>query len=268
LSSVVVAVPVYRQRPTPEEILSLRHLRRYLDAHPIRLFAPEGLDVSAYSFPVIRFPRSYFISADAYSGLLLSPDFYRIFERYDYLLIYQLDCLVFSSGLDAWCERGFDYLGAPWLRRVDKPEEGFSRVGNGGLSLRRVASHLEVLTTDRRPRFNHYLQAARNPRLPDLQPLSRLSRRIKELQVLRQARRGSRWYTRHYSLNEDRFWSDRARLFVPSFRVASPSEALPFSFEQAPEFCFELNGNQLPFGCHGWARYGREFWRPHLATGS
>jgi hypothetical protein len=39
---------------------------------------------------------------------------------------------------------------------------------------------------------------------------------------------------------------------------------LRFAFEAAPRQCLEMNQGRLPFGCHAWGRYDREFWTPHL----
>ncbi len=99
--------------------------------------------------------------------------------------------------------------------------------------------------------------------MPDLAPY----RLIKRLRVLKEARRGIGWYAGRYSLNEDRFWSDRARLFDPGFRIAPVATALSFAFERAPRHCYAANGGRLPFGCHAWPRWDRAFWEPHLLAG-
>jgi hypothetical protein len=73
-----------------------------------------------------------------------------------------------------------------------------------------------------------------------------------------------KWFLRHYDGNEDLFWGRQAVHFDSSFRVPTTGQALRFSFETDPAFCFERNARQLPFGCHGWARYDRKFWEPYL----
>ena len=45
-------------------------------------------------------------------------------------------------------------------------------------------------------------------------------------------------------------------------RIASPEVALRFAFDLNPEDCFRLNDNKLPFGCHGWHKFGSQFWQP------
>jgi hypothetical protein len=57
------------------------------------------------------------------------------------------------------------------------------------------------------------------------------------------------------------FWS----LFVAPrcefFTIPTASEAVSFAFEAHPEYLFELNHQELPFGCHAWERYNPEFWK-------
>ena len=166
-SRVAIAVPVYRGSLSDDEQVSIRHLQYFLGDFTTYAFLPEGLDNPLRGFAEIRLPGRFFRSVETYSRLLLSEDFYRRFESHEFLLIYQLDCLVFSNRLNDWCDRGFDYLGAPWLADPERPARGFSRVGNGGLSLRRVSSCLEVLTARRRPSRSLLLELL-TTRVPDL----------------------------------------------------------------------------------------------------
>jgi hypothetical protein len=55
-----------------------------------------------------------------------------------------------------------------------------------------------------------------------------------------------------------------AAKYYPDFNVASVEEGLRFAFEVAPKECFELNNLTLPFGCHAWPKYDRDFWKPYL----
>ena len=69
-----------------------------------------------------------------------------------------------------------------------------------------------------------------------------------------------------YIYNEDHFWANRATHYFPKFRVAPLEIAIKFAFECVPRYCYQLNGKQLPFGCHAWNRYDREFWEPFLMS--
>ena len=258
IPSVAVVTPVYRAALEPEEVVSMRHLEAVLGSYDRFLITPRSLEFERPGFQVRAFEDDDFESVHSYSKLLLTPRFYEAFASYEYILIYQLDCLVFSDQLADWCGAGFDYLGAPWLADPTQPERGFSRVGNGGLSLRRVQACLSVLRGggEERSAWSTLLRS----RLPDRPSFDWLGR----LRVLREARRGVTWYRTHYSLNEDHFWADRAQLFDPSFVVAPVSHGLRFSFECAPRYCLRKTDGVLPFGCHAWAKWDREFWEPYL----
>lgn len=258
--TVAVVVPFFRCALTADEERSLAHLEAHLGRYERFFLAPEHLRPERPGFGVVTFSDRYFKSPATYSRLLVSPDFYQAFVRYDFILIYQLDCLVFRDELVDWCRAGYDYVGAPWLVEPETPAKGFSRAGNGGLSLRRVKGCLRVLGSSRVPGWRDVLRAP----LPDLARRFSPSALRRRLRVLREARRGAAWYAAHYSLNEDHFWSDRAHLFWPGFEVAPVEVALSFAFERAPRYCFERGGGRLPFGCHAWARWDRAFWEPYL----
>ncbi len=104
---------------------------------------------------------------------------------------------------------------------------GWWRVGNGGLSLRRVASHLDVVT--------------------------RLSDVVDDFLK----------HPRNHLYNEDVFFSTEVNLHGLNFRYPKWEEALKFAFDKYPALCFKLNGNELPMGCHSWYKKRmRRFWFP------
>src|SRR5215469_1121852 len=144
---VAVVVPVVRLPLSVDEEISLRHLRRHLGRFDRYVIGLQKMPAELSDFQLKPFPPSYFTGRYAYNRLLLKKEFYRSFAHHEYILIYQLDCLVFTSNLEEWCRKGWDYVGAPWLKNLDDPAQGFLGVGNGGLSLRRVASALTVLTS-------------------------------------------------------------------------------------------------------------------------
>lgn len=259
-SEVAIIIPVYQEALSKEQNFSITHLEHYLGGYPWYILAPETLAVPWSNHRVIRFPDFYFRDRNAYSKLLLCLQFYRLLELHDFVLIYQLDCLVFSDELTSWCKKGYDYIGAPLFKDKHRPQRGFSRVGNGGFSLRRVDAFLKVLTSSRVPSWKEVVTTP----LPDLYKFSLPYRWLKKLRVFREARRGVQWYTKHYSLNEDLFWSDRAKLFYPEFKIAPIEVALRFAFEAHPRYCYKQNGYRLPFGCHAWAKWDRAFWEPFL----
>jgi hypothetical protein len=269
---VAVVVPLYRDRLTPSEELSLRSLRRHLSQHPLILVVPEGSAASLPGFTTQTFPERYFRARHKYSQLLVSTAFYQQFQRYEYLLIYQLDCLVFGDELEAWCARGFDYVGAPWVRAAQGGYE-FAGVGNGGFSLRRVAACLSALQQRDRDRtfwsqkreiVGRYLQrfaayVKRGVQILRARDLDRLVTRSRT--ALEEAKRHA---VPDY-LNEDLFWASVPERFPP-FVIPDAQTAVAFAFEVAPRFCYEQNDRRLPFGCHQWEVYDPDFWQPHLTS--
>ncbi len=264
-----VVIPVYRTDLTPDESLSLESIRKHLSVHEIRFVCPESFPIETIargteSFE--RFPDHYFSGLNGYNSLLKSAAFYERFASHDYILICQLDCLVLRDELELWMSKGFAYIGAPWFpwhRSKRQSGDELWRSGNGGFSLRNVKSHLKILQT-LVPKGSIY-------------PLDRPAK-LKTKNAARE--RGSYkirkfWYRvlhpfadketveeslQRFHFYEDSFWSIEAPKFDRSFRVPTAQEALPFAFEVDPRWCYEKNNRRLPFGCHAWARYDKEFW--------
>jgi hypothetical protein len=265
---VAVVVPGYqRAQFTSDEEISFRHLEHFLGRYDKFLVVPQSLAIERPGFHIQRFADSYFGSALANNRLMLSSSFYQTFRNYDYILIYHLDALVFSDHLLEWCAAGWDYIGAPWLQSADSPWVGTSRVGNGGLSLRRVGSFLRVLSSDKYwidP--EHYWQRISLGQPWYTSGVRRLKKWLKYIHRFNSVKREVELWPLHQdgTKNEDHFWSDRAEYYDPQFKVAPFEVGLRFAFEVAPRYCFQINQHSLPFGCHAWPRYDRSFWEPYL----
>ncbi len=265
---VAVVVPLCN-RPglTQSEQISLQHLRHFLGKYDKFMLAPTGLEVARPDFHIKRFPDRFFGSPLANTRLMLSPEFYEAFDEYRYLLVYQLDALVFCDQLLEWCETNLDYIGAPWIHCPDSPWVRVPRVGNGGFSLRKVESFRRVLHSDR-----YQIEPARywtefcRSRSTVGQVANLPRKYLKRLRMFNSATwEASRWHLQSDGTrNEDHFWSDRATSYDPEFTIASVATGLRFAFECGPRLCFEMNNRQLPFGCHAWERYDRAFWEPYL----
>ena len=246
-ASVAVLVPVFRERLGEDEQLSLRHLGTHLGAYDAYSFQPASLELELPGLTPVRMGDRHFRTHRDYSRLLLGDELYRRFERYEFVLVHQLDCLVLSDELARWCSEEWDYVGAPWVREAPDGRLYFAGVGNGGLSLRRVESLLRVLDARRR---SGALVVARHA--------AEVVRR-----VFREPRR-ARQLVRDRYVYEDKFWSNEAPRLVPGFRIPPAEVAVGFAFEREPRFCLAANGGRLPFGCHKWRAHNPEFWEPHL----
>lgn len=258
----VVVIPVYKKEPEETEIRSLRQALTILGAHDVRLAGPAGLDLSAYEAVYKSFGRpvetetfdpSYFRNVAGYNKLMLSRCFYERFAAWDYLLIYQLDAWVFKDELDAWCAKGYDYIGAPWMKLDGKLDENNS--GNGGFSLRKTAAFIELF--DHKGLIFGYkgLVARHRYRGP-------LRRRLYILLGLAGWRNRLSDFEGKSKGNEDLFFAALKHKKGKPFRIPSTREAMYFSFEESPAMLYELTGHTLPFGCHAWEKWEYEtFWK-------
>jgi hypothetical protein len=267
---VAIMVPV----PTPElsadDHVSMRHLRKHLDHHDKFLLVPKGSGIRMDGFKVMELDRRHFGSAANHNRMLYRTDFWEKFADYEYVLMYHLDALVFSDQLLDWCDKGLDYIGSPFLICNDAPWVRVERCGNGGFALYRVPSVLKVL-------WNRYLAEPSKYyedhcwRLIEFQ--SRMLKPVRAAApswIKNRAATGLRDQLRkmdHIEVNErgnDLFWSDKAKNYLPGFKVGTLEQGLAFSFEMEPRHCLERTGGKLPFGCHAFARYDRAFWEPYL----
>ena len=157
----VTTVPVYKTVPSQNEAFSLMQLR-LLDVQNVTLACPEELDISYYlnlwpELKVQRYASEHFVRVQSYNDLVISPVFYKSFaQKYEYLLVYQLDAFLLSNQVLEFCNLGYDYYGAPWITGFPKYHFLFNRwpfrlnskhfhVGNGGFSLRKIASTIDLL---------------------------------------------------------------------------------------------------------------------------
>lgn len=97
-----------------------------------------------YDFSILRCNDKYFESQRGYSNLCEEYHFYQMFNDYEYMLIYQTDAWIFEDKIEYFCNKGYDYIGAPhWVYQKTGIFKG-PIVGNGGLSLRKIDKFVEI----------------------------------------------------------------------------------------------------------------------------
>jgi hypothetical protein len=279
-ASVVILIISHKESLTDTELLSLKQCYKILGSYPIKIIAPEGNSVEFYNQHLPN-PEFEFVEPDKlsdyqkFNNFKISLELYKKFSNYEYILFYEPDAYVFRDELSYWCRTGYDYIGAPWFgnfRFEDAPLRG---VGNGGFSLRNTRSALSLLN---KLRFLEILEVYQKfnskgiiTRLPVIFAKLIESKRISSL------------FEKTFPQNEDVFWGVAApqRItnfhchsmllkFIASlilrnnFKVAPISTAISFSFETDPRLLYEINNEQLPFGCHAWEKYDFDFWRPFI----
>ena len=255
---VVIAIPIYKDELSAEEQLSLDQCFRILSNFDIVFFAPKRLENCSYAEgrQVLYFDNNFFEGRTGYNRLTLSKAFYSKFRNYRYMLLYQLDAYVFRDELLDWCNKGYSYIGAPWLTGFNQDASKYNlwKTGNGGFSLRRIEDFIQVLSQPFK-RVRSISKIKRNYR--HLNAVKRNAVAIREFL----ARQNSlHHFVSLYSYNEDNFWSIYAHLFYPHFSILPPEEALAFAQECGGQYFYERRGKVLPFGCHAWQRYEPDFW--------
>lgn len=244
---IVVIIPIYSSNLSEDEYVSLIQCVNVLTEYQIVIVKPEKLDVDfiLFKYPLLTvesFPNQYFAGLRGYNRLVLDEAFYTRFIKYQYMLIYQLDAYVFKDELLFWADKGYDYIGAPWippnhtyltrrgrfklfLRRLiylilknnkyKLKKYCNYQVGNGGFSLRKISKMIDV-TRFYKKKIDCCLDDNKPFYPEDVFLLLELS-------------------------------SPKCRLRKPGFK-----EALKFSIEENPAWGYHYNHDKLPFGCHDW----------------
>ena len=256
---VAVIIPFYKNELSEFENISLSQCLKTLSDHPIIAIKPESLALDTVLnrerfASVVSFEDSFFDGIQGYNKLMLSPEFYMRFLEFEFILIHQLDAFVFRDDLGFWCRQGYDYIGAPWLKRLANPDfvkelktrlntryhilvntyennlpsdrQFDNMVGNGGFSLRRV-------------------------------------RKLYDLSIKFAAEIQQYHQRQEHQFHEDVFWSIEVNRKIRNLRIPLYKKALRFSFENRPEQSLMHTSGTLPFGCHAWDQH-LYFWQPYL----
>lgn len=264
---VIIIIPVYKAQITRDEILSFERVCEILGNRKICLVTHSGCNCSVYeelaskfNVKLLReyFNSVYFDSIDGYNKLMLSGDFYKRFLEYEYMLIYQLDAYVFADQLDYWCDKEYDYIGAPWFTNYLSADKGGKLwcVGNGGLSLRKIDTMYRIF--------------GNKGALLSFSQLWNLKNNIKSSWVRKLCttivrtfgyKNSIEFYKKDYPENEDVFICQYLEELGVQILIPEPEEAMFFAFENSPSCLFTLTNGKLPFACHAWKRYEYDsFW--------
>ena len=258
----IVVIPVHKKELSVDEQMSLQQCASVLKYHTICIVCPQGLDVTEYvkilsdadaNYYIEYFPARFFDGIKGYNLLMLDKKFYKRFAKYEYLLIYQLDAWVFRDELDEWCEKGFDYIGAPWIEKNIQGELELAGVGNGGFSLRRVEHFIDVLSHKGPVRTGKQLNLEQTTK-----------NNIYKFFYSLGYQNTISYYKKDPTLYEDIFLSIFLANTTLCAKIPDTDMASLFAFEKQPSFLFSKT-KQLPFGCHAWRKYEYEsFWKDHI----
>jgi hypothetical protein len=246
-----------------------------LHSYEISIVTYKELDVSKYlrvaqiankKIGFEYFDNSFFKDAASYNRMLMSREFYSRFEEDDYILVYQTDAFVFRDELSEWCAKGYEYIGAPWFTRYGTHEKGnrLYKVGNGGVSLRKVSSFLDRF--DKRMPFSVFPFYVKNIRKKGFVAMCFKTLWLGFLLIF--TSRTVEYYLQHHTdrrIPEDCFWADGLSYTSLAFTTPDVITAAHFCMEKSPSYLYQLIGNKLPFACHAYEKYEYEdFWREYI----
>lgn len=221
-SDVVIVVPIYKAEMNITEKISFQQLFRVLTDYNIVFVSPQRMKsfCDKQHYNTVFFDDRFFKSTATYSELLISEDFYSLFANYKYMLIYQLDAYVFRDELLDFCNLGYDYIGAPVPRKLGEWGTVRARVGNGGLSLRKISSVRRILGD-----------------MP---------------KICNESGLGELFYK-----HEDLFFGYCGAQSNIEFSVPDIKTAMRFAVDDDVCHIFQRMNDgtvEIPFGCHGWSR--------------
>jgi hypothetical protein len=256
----IILIVAHKEKLSEAEQASLKQCYTILGNYPIKFICPKGLNVAEYKkiqsnveFEFIdpKWQSTY----KMFGRLKVVPLLYDKFKQYRYILFYELDAWVFRDELEYWCNKNYDYIGAPWLEGWNNAKQGAKviGIGNGGFSLRKVSSHLKALHS-----FSYIKKTSELVKEYRSGKCS-LIELVKNLTICN----NTFIVFNNYYLHEDVFWGKIVAGNFKWFHLPIPEEAFKFSVEVLPSQ-FISDTNTLPFGCHGWNKYEPEFWEKYI----
>ncbi|MFT4154028.1 DUF5672 family protein [Parafilimonas sp.] len=259
---VIIVIPVYKNRISENEKHSLRQCFAILGRFPVCFVCSHSLKLDCYvkylpeeaCYTIQRFSDNYFTSIARYNRFCLSLNFYKRFKDYRYMFLYQLDAWVFKDELLYWCSRNYDFIGAPWFEGwgMATPASACIGVGNGGFCLRKIESFIRVLHSFAYiiPFISVLRSLKHNP------SIKQFLLTIKNLSIAN----NTFYLFNNYNFQEDYFWGKIAPEKFAWFKVAGKKQASLFALEGNAPYLFANNKQHLPFGCHAWEKYNKDFW--------
>lgn len=250
---VAIVIPTNKPTMSEFEYISYKRYLEVLGRYDMFILSPEDLDISEFKKhgSVIHYKQDpkYFGTSLRYNKLMLAPHFYEGLSGYEYILIYQLDCYVFRDDLEHWCDLGFDYIAPPWVGQ-------------------------DLIEWVKRKKRNYPADLKLLHRLTGYKLLEQVGCGGFSLRKTAAMIRNLNLFAlrkRYYNGNEDVFVAHYMAALNPFFRIPDVKTALQFGFDANPDMAYEMNGHQIPFGCHEWWRndigtYDRnkDFWLEHI----
>lgn len=148
MTELVICCPEYRANLSFQEELNLRISECNNSEIEKYFILPDYISIEYYNsnFPnwkIIQIDGIHFQSIVSYNKLMLSNLIYKLFSKFEYILICQSDAVLVKNV--SKLPLIYDYIGAPWKNKIRYKGINLS-VGNGGLSLRKSYIFYNITT--------------------------------------------------------------------------------------------------------------------------
>ena len=113
INEVGIVIPYYHNELTELEKIAFSQCVKVLGKYPIILLVPEHIKEGypkEQGLVIEKVPDKWLYSVSSYNQMMLNIEFYKRFEKYRFILLYQLDAFVFSDKLQEMCALGYDYI--------------------------------------------------------------------------------------------------------------------------------------------------------------
>ena len=266
---IAVVIPVHNSFLSSSERISLLQCRRVLSNYSVFLVYPFGADINNYLslYPALQpqpVPADWLSTIEAYNKMKKSISFYQLFDKFDFMLTYELDAYIFSDNWEKANCFHYDYIGAPMFEGHLQANANSKIIGGGnsGFSMRNIKSCIRILKKVAKLK-KYYRLFYKAKRLVRFTLLFRLFDKSWNV-------RGSNYYFLSFisdkHINEDMFWAFVVPKVIKNFSIASIPDSIKFSFEILPSVLFSMNEFTLPLGCHAWGKYEPGFWKPFVKS--
>jgi glycosyltransferase involved in cell wall biosynthesis len=262
----VVVIPTHKSDVSVEEERSFRNTLSVMSNWDVRLVVPENVSIDSYtklkstgalSFDIVRVTDQWMGTIQRYNAMMLSTDFYHLFDDYEYILICHLDSWVFRDELEYWINLGYDYIGPPLFLLKEPGRNSLESLvapqgGNGGFCLRKIDSTVRLLSNKRYDLnvmlfLKGVIFLISNRKFDLLKIFLRICQESYKDPV--------RFQLRH-NVYEDVMISVCYALLHRSYKVAPPEIAIHFATEVYSEEIIQTKLKlRLPFAVHGYDKY-------------
>ncbi len=109
---VAIVIPTHKAKLNSDEEISVKCLDKNLNNFDKYLVCPQKIDpiLNLKKFYTIKFDDKFFDNWLNYNSLLKNEIFWKKFTNYQFILLYQLDCLVFRSNIEEWIDMNFSFI--------------------------------------------------------------------------------------------------------------------------------------------------------------